>query len=324
MRFVLSDDQTALAVGMRALCDGRFSMERLRTLEGLPGVPDPADWSELGRAGVFSIRSAEEHGGLGLGMIESVVVFEELGRALVPGPLVAQALASGIIDGAIDATSVVGAVRRPLAGTPVLVANLASLSSLVVVDLDGLAVVDPAFLTARPAARPLDPLTPMWIVEGDLPSGEPLGGPEAAEGWRYAENLLSAALCLGIADATLEMAVAYSKDREQFGRPIGSFQAIKHICADMLVRSELARVALHAAAVIADDPVAGDPIRTEAGATLLALEAALENSRKCIQVHGGIGFTWELPAHLYLMRARVLEAVCKVDSDLAGTVAEMV
>jgi alkylation response protein AidB-like acyl-CoA dehydrogenase len=118
------------------------------------------------------------------------------------------------------------------------------------------------------------------------------------------------------------MAVSYAKQREQFGRPVGSFQAIKHICADMLVRVELARVALHAAAVIADDPVAGDPIRTMAGATMLALDAALENSRKCIQVHGGMGFTWEVPAHLYLMRARVLESACESIGDLAQTVSE--
>ena len=85
------------------------------------------------------------------------------------------------------------------------------------------------------------------------------------------------------------------------------------------MRVELARVALHAAAVIADDPEAGDPIRTMAGATLLAVEAALENGRKCIQVHGGMGFTWEVPAHLYLMRARVLEALCEAVGDLAQT-----
>jgi alkylation response protein AidB-like acyl-CoA dehydrogenase len=324
MRFVLSDDQTALAAGMRALCAGRFALDRLRNSESKLRTFDPAEWAELGRAGAFAIRSSEEHGGLGLGMVESVVVFEELGRALVPGPLVAQALSAGIIDGAIDGTSVVGSVRRPPSGFPAVIPHLGALSSLVVVGEDGLSVVDPSSLDAKPAARALDPLTPIWVVEGELPVGEPLGGAGAAEGWSYGENLLSAALCVGIAAATLEMAVAYSKDREQFGRPVGSFQAIKHICADMLVRSELARVAVQAAAVVADDPETGDPIRSAAGATLLGIEAAVENSRKCIQVHGGVGFTWELPVHLYLMRARVLEAVCRAGGDLANTVAERV
>ena len=322
MNFVLSEDQMALADGMKALCAGHFSLERLRAGEGEPRVVDAADWAELGAAGVFSIRTPEEHGGLGLGMAESVVVFEELGRALVPGPLVSSALAAGVVDGASDGTVVVGSVTRPPPGNPVLVAHKDALGVLVVVDDDGLALVDPTSLSATPAERSLDPLTPMWMVQGDLPQGDRIGGPEGAVGWHYAEALLSSAMCVGIGAATLDMAVSYAKAREQFGRPVGSFQAIKHICADMLVRVELARVALHAAAVIADDPQAGDPIRTMAGATLLALEAALENGRKCIQVHGGMGFTWEVPAHLYLMRARVLESVCEAVGDLAQTVAE--
>ncbi len=322
MNFVLSDDQVALADAMRALCAGHFPLERLRAGEGRPRVVDAGHWAELGAAGVFSIRASEDNGGLGLGMAESVVVFEELGRGLVPGPLVASALAAGVVDGASDGTVVVGSTTRPRRGMPGIVANLDALGVLVVVDDQGLALVDPSAVHASVAERSLDPLTPMWLVHGDLPDGERLGGPEGAVGWRYGEALLSAAMCVGIAAATLEMAVSYAKQREQFGRPIGSFQAVKHICADMLVRVELARVALHAAAVIADDPAAGDPIRTMAGATMLALDAALENGRKCIQVHGGMGFTWEVPAHLYLMRARVLEATCEAMGDLAQTVSE--
>jgi alkylation response protein AidB-like acyl-CoA dehydrogenase len=320
MNFVLSDDQLALAGAIRALCAGRFALERLRAHEGEARVVDAADWEELGRAGVFSIRLSEQHGGLGLGMAESVAVFEELGRSLVPGPLVASALASGLVDGASDGTVMVGSVTRPLSGAPALVAHLDALGTLVVVDDDGLALVDASSLDARPAERSLDPLTPMWIVNGDLPAGDRIGGPEGAVGWRYGEALLSSALCVGLAAVSLEMAVDYAKTREQFGRPVGSFQAIKHICADMLVRVELARVALHAAAVIADDPEVGNPIRAMAGATLLSVEAALENGRKNIQVHGGMGFTWDVPAHLYLMRARVLEHACVAGDELAETV----
>jgi alkylation response protein AidB-like acyl-CoA dehydrogenase len=322
MNFVVSEDQLALAGAIRALCSGRFPLERLRASEGETGVVDAADWEELGGAGVFSIRTSDEHGGLGLGMAESVVVFEELGRFLVPGPLVASALAAGLVDGASDGSVMVGSVSRPLAGMPALVGNLDALGMLVVVDDDGLALVEPSSLDAEPAARSLDPLTPMWIVNGALPTGQRLGGPEGAVGWRYGEALLTSALCVGLAAATLEMAVDYARSREQFGRPVGSFQAIKHICADMLVRVELARVALHAAAVIADDPGVGDPIRAMAGATLLAVEAALENGRKNIQVHGGMGFTWDVPAHLYLMRARVLEHACVAGDELAETVSQ--
>ncbi|MEE8581582.1 MAG: acyl-CoA dehydrogenase family protein, partial [Myxococcota bacterium] len=112
---------------------------------------------------------------------------------------------------------------------------------------------------------------------------------------------------LGIAESTLELAVDYAKKREQFGRPIGSFQAIKHICADMFVRQEVARAAVYAAGATLDDPPDGDVLRAVSAAKITAAEAALQNSRACIQVHGGMGFTWEIPAHYFLKRTWVLE-----------------
>ena len=108
----------------------------------------------------------------------------------------------------------------------------------------------------------------------------------------------------------------------QFGKPIGSFQAVKHLCADMLVRAETARAAVHAAAVTVDQPDVGDAEVAAAGAGLLAAEAALGNGKACIQVHGGMGFTWDVPAHLYLMRARVLAESLGPAGDLAELVAE--
>ena len=111
---------------------------------------------------------------------------------------------------------------------------------------------------------------------------------------------------IGSAAWTTELAVEYAKQRKQFGRPIGGFQAIKHLCADMLVRAEVARAAVQAAAVTVDQPDVGDAQAAAAGAKLMADEAALANGRSCIQVHGGMGFTWEVPAHLAYKRARVL------------------
>jgi alkylation response protein AidB-like acyl-CoA dehydrogenase len=115
--------------------------------------------------------------------------------------------------------------------------------------------------------------------------------------------LLTAALQVGLAARLTELAVGYAKTREQFGRVIGSFQAVKHLCADMFVRTELARVAVHAAAVTLDDPDAADGPRMVAGAKLLADEAATINGRSSVQVHGGMGFTWEVPVHFFLKRA---------------------
>ena len=119
--------------------------------------------------------------------------------------------------------------------------------------------------------------------------------------------MLTAALQVGAAAWTTELAVEYAKQRRQFGRPIGGFQAVKHLCADMVVRTEVARAAVHAAAVTVDQPDVGDrPTWPRAGAKLLADEAALANGRSSIQVHGGMGFTWEVPVHLAYKRARVL------------------
>jgi alkylation response protein AidB-like acyl-CoA dehydrogenase len=108
---------------------------------------------------------------------------------------------------------------------------------------------------------------------------------------------------VGLAARLTEHAVDYAKTREQFGRTSGSFQAVKHICADMFVRTELARVAVHAAAVTLDDTDATDIGRPVAGAKLLADEAAVTNGRAAVQVHGGMGFTWEVPVHFFLKRA---------------------
>jgi alkylation response protein AidB-like acyl-CoA dehydrogenase len=105
------------------------------------------------------------------------------------------------------------------------------------------------------------------------------------------------------------MATEYSLARKQFDRPIGSFQAVKHLLADAVVRAEVARTAVHAAAVTLDDPDVGDVDRAVAGAKLLAGEAALKNAKTSLQVHGGMGFTWEVDVHLYLKRAWVLDTV---------------
>ena len=334
MDFELSDDEVALAEGIRSLCAGRFPLDLLRGAEDPGrgrGLVDADGWSVLAEAGVFSLQVPESAGGVGLGMAAGAVVFEELGRALLPGPLLASHLAAtaGLVEGAADGKVVVGSVRRapssgPGALVPTLVPHLSSLGLLVVVAEDGLTALDPAELLAGAAriGRPLDPLTPLWRIDR-LPEGRPLAGPAEARTWRRSEWILGGAFLVGLAAANLELAVAYAKVREQFGKPIGSFQAVKHMAADMLVAAETARAAVHAAAVTADQPEVGDVDRAAAGAGLLAAEAAIKNGKSSIQIHGGMGFTWEVPAHLYLMRARgLIEAIGPLD-ELSELLAEI-
>jgi alkylation response protein AidB-like acyl-CoA dehydrogenase len=306
--FELSDSDRELAEGVRRLCAGVFPLERIRSVESTERVVDRKGWRQLGEAGVFHLRLPEAAGGVGLGTTEAALVFEELGRALVPGPLVATHLAAGLVEGADDGSAVVGVVEAGSATTtalPVVVEHLADLDVLLVLRDDGIGSVDPSSLDAAALSRPMDPLTPVWSVSA-LPDAAPLAGPEDAARWRLEGAVLTAALQVGAAAWVTELAVEYAKGRSQFGRPIGSFQAVKHLCADMAVRAEVARTAVHAAAVTADQPDVGDPRAAASGAKLLADEAALANGRSCIQVHGGMGFTWEVPAHLAYKRARVL------------------
>lgn len=307
MDFLLDDDERELASNVRGLCERTFPIGRLRQLSG---SVDRRDWRALGDAGVFGLRLGEEAGGTGLGMVHAALVFEELGRALVPGPLTASHLAAGLVDGAASGESVVGLVNLgPEPREPLLVEYLSDLDVLLVVDEGGLWHADLDELGAEAAAHPLDPLTPVHRVTGLLGQGRGtrIAGPEEAARWRLEGALLSSSLLVGVAGALTDAAVDYAKEREQFGRPIGSFQAVKHMLADMLVRAEVARSAMHAAAVTFDDPEVGDLARAVAGAKLLAGQAAISNGKACIQVHGGMGFTWEVDAHLYLKRALVLD-----------------
>ena len=319
MDFTLSSDQEALQEAVRKLCEGRFLMERVRALADVGGV-DRGLWRELADAGVFSLRLTEEDGGAGLGMAEAVLVFEELGRALVPGPLIWTHLAAGLVPGAAEGERVVGGLNRQ--EEPLLVEHLDAIDVLVAVDDDGLWEVDRSRLSARPVACPLDPLTPVHVA-GGLLRGERRGVPAAAVRWRLEGAVLTAAFLLGIAAVLTERSVDFAKQREQFDRPIGSFQAIKHLLADMFVRTEVARSAVYAAAVNLDQAALGPPARAVAGAKLLAGEAATLNAKTATQVHGGMGFTWEVDVHLYLKRGWMLDTVFGTGDMHADTVAAL-
>lgn len=317
MDFELTEDQEALRDAVRGLCRSRFPMERVREVEETARV-DRAGWRQLAETGVFGLRLPEEDGGAGLGAAEAVLVFEELGRALVPGPLVATHLAAGAVEGAATGERIVGLVER--GRTPALVEHPASLDTLLVLDPDGVFEVDPAALDAAPVAHPSDPLTPVALV-GELPAGERVAGPDVARRWRAEGGALVAALQLGIAGETTDLANGFAKERHQFGRPIGSFQAVKHILAEMLVRAEVARAAVYAAGVCVDLPEVGDPERAVAAARVVAGDAAGRNGEDCIQVHGGMGFTWEVDAHLFLKRAWVLDTTLGSPDEHAEAVA---
>ncbi|MFE3994899.1 acyl-CoA dehydrogenase family protein [Streptomyces goshikiensis] len=309
MDFQPTRDQRDLCVGVRELLAGRYGRDALRAAVDSGSAVDRELWRELGAAGFFALRLPEAEGGVGLGLPEAVLVFEEAGRALLPGPLVATHLAAGAVPGAAAGTAVVTAFDLGERGGP-LVSYLAEAD----------AVLGAARLPPGEPVRSADPLTPLHRVTG--------GGPADVSAYREAGALLTAALQVGSALRTLELAVRYAGEREQFGQPIGAFQAVKHLCAGMLVRAEVARTAVYAAAVTAeaadgahgggaaDGPDAAEGEAAAEGqaaevageiaaAKLLADEAAVRNARDCLQVYGGMGFTWEADVHLHLKRAWV-------------------
>ncbi|WNF01668.1 acyl-CoA/acyl-ACP dehydrogenase [Streptomyces luomodiensis] len=346
MDFQLTDDQRALRTGVRELLERCFPRTRLRAMVDMADGDgaergaglDRALWRGLGAAGLFALRVPESAGGVGLGLPEAVLAFEEAGRALLPGPLVATELTAGLsVPGALAAGEwAADAVRGEAVVTaldegdalderdaPVkedaLVEHLASADAVLVLGPTAVEVIA-AEAVARSAEpiRSVDPATPLHRTapyrtarcrtaqrrtapERARPPVVPPGASEAlglAARLRREAALLTAAQQLGSACRTVELAVDHAKRRTQFGRPIGAFQAVQHLCAQMLVRAESARSVVYAAAVT-EDP--GDI----AAAKLLADEAAVRNARDCLQVHGGMGFTWEADVHLHLKRAWV-------------------
>ncbi len=322
MNFSLNEDQLALQQGIRAFCEQEFPVDKLAALEKEPAPR--ARWRQLAEMGVFSLRLPEAKGGVGLGMAEAAIVFAELGRRLVPGPLVWSHLAAGALDGAGSGDLLVGGLddTHPT-NRPQLIEHAGALDALVVLSGDGAYRVPASALAGRDLATPLDPLTPMREIAA-LPPGERIGDAALVSSWLREGTLLTAALQLGVAEATLELAVEYAKKREQFDRPIASFQAIKHFAADMHVRVEAARAAVYAAGATADDPAIGDVARAISAARIVAGDAALKNARMCIQIYGGMGFTWEMPPHYYLKRAMVLEHAFGTTDDHCELVAERV
>ena len=277
----------------------------------------PPFWDDLAALGWLGLHLPEEVGGSGFGLPELAVVLEELGRGIAPGPFLPTVLASAAIDSLGDDDlrktllpgladgSVRGAVGFAGQGAPVLGAALADV--LVLPDAAGWSVVaaDQVQVTPR---RSIDPTRRVADVVLSA-AGTTLGFLADPDG-RAVKDLaliLLAAECAGGSAWCVETAAQYAQVREQFGRPIGQFQGVKHRCADMLLALEQAR----AVAWDAARPTGSDDERSlvAAVAGALAPDAFYKTSKDCIQVLGGIGFTWEHDAHLYLKRATAIRAL---------------
>ncbi|WP_460699609.1 acyl-CoA dehydrogenase [Nocardia thraciensis] len=298
-------------------------------------------WPSLVGLGVFRVALPEAAGGADGSVNDLAVLIEQAAHDLVGGPISATALTGLVTGGALDEDTPAGiALGDPVAvrgnGTGDLV--LTGVWETVLGAAEGTAVLLPVSFSSRRAwcligpgveglrieeLSPLDPSTPLArvVCDGVRVAADRIFEPPYAVGDLIAA--LVAAELAGIAGWCLETATDYAKVREQFGRKIGEFQAVKHICAGMLCRAELIRAVAADAAAAVDNRSDELPLAA-AIAMSVALDAAVETAKDCIQVLGGIGFTWEHDAHLYLRRAVALRQLLGGGSVWRARVTELV
>ncbi len=293
MRFARSEDQQMVADAAREWLTRQPGARAL--LEGRD--PCPGGWDEVVSEQAWpALLAPEDLGGLGFDLVALAAVHEELGRALVPLPLLGTSWAQAAI--------LVNGDGFVLTGTALRVVDGARADLLVLHTDRGFFVVDGAD-AGREACPTLDPTRELAHLSVDRlrVSDDQRLAHEDVDSVLARCMALLAAESVGGAEATMDLAVDYAKVREQFGTPIGSFQAIQHMCADMLVLVESARsAALYAAWAV--DAGRADALLAARTALATATEAAFTCAGQSIQVHGGIGFTWEHTAHLYFKRAR--------------------
>jgi alkylation response protein AidB-like acyl-CoA dehydrogenase len=307
MNFAFSDDQQAIKATAREFLADRFPLERVRQLAE-SGSYDDGLWSEMAELGWTGIFVDEAYGGQGLGMVELALLMEELGYSLAPCPFFSNAagglavlhagseeqrerLLPGIASG--EARGAAGAA----ADGDALVPDAGSAAVAAVLDGDSGSLVEPA---DAEAVASIDSTRALYRVRNG--GGQELPGEAEPAADRIRVAL--AAELVGVAQRAMEMAVEYAREREQFGRPIGAYQAVSHRCAQMLLEVEGARAATLYAAWAADNEP--DTLGLTASmAKAYASDAGTRVTASALQVHGGIGFTWEHDLHFFLKRANV-------------------
>ena len=304
MDFAFNEDQLELKRQARAWLSERYPLDRDWEAQ------QDDRWAELAELGWLGVSVAEDEGGVGLGFVEEAILIEELGYALYPGPYLATIGFALAALGPEDRTAVAAGEAKWSAEVNGLVPWLLSVDK--VVDADG---------NAQEARGEelvsVDPSRPLGRLERT--NGTPLPAPRDVPRARAA----MAAEAVGIAQRVLELGIEHAKTREQFGKPIGVYQAVSHQLSDTYADVELARsLAYWSAWCVAEDdeqaPVAA------AAAKAFASEAAVRACERSIQVHGGTGFTWEHPLHRFYKRALWLEGFGSRPSELRLEVADAV
>ena len=343
MYFDLTDEQQAIKSTAHDFLASRFKSERLREIAASDDGFDAAGWAEMAELGWTGLAVPEEWGGQGLGIVELAVLFEEMGYALAPSPLFSNTIAGlaltlcgsddlrerylrPLAAGEVRGTPALWDAGSPAApggftmeakadgdgvvldGEKILVPDAASADFFLVASADGRRHLvergaDGVTVTAEPAIDPTRRFSAVRFDGVRVAAADTLPGAEADYYPVFFRLCVAlAAESTGIAQRTMEMAVEYAKDRQQFGRPIGAYQAVSHRCAQMLLETENARSAVYGAAWAADAEPESLPLAAST-AKAYASDAGWRVPDASIQVHGGIGFTWEHDLHFFLKRA---------------------
>ncbi|MFZ4432280.1 MAG: acyl-CoA dehydrogenase family protein [Microthrixaceae bacterium] len=317
MDLLPTPEQDEIVATVRSQLRSDFDLHTLAVADGTDVVV-PADlWRRCAELGWFGLGLEESLGGVGFGLAEETLLFAELGAHATPGPFLATVLGARVaaLAGRADVAAEVLAGDAPVALAEVesagpddrhlRITDLGGSRYVLVVDDDRVALLGSDSLDAT-SAESIDLLVP--LATAPMPAEQTgvaeLTGDDAAAIRRRGTVLVASTLA-GIAVGTAEQSVAYARDREQFGVPIGSFQAVKHRCADMAVRAEAATSQVRLAALALADGRPDAAFQVEA-ARVVATGAAIDNAQTNVFNHGGIGFTWEHTAHRFVTRAQVL------------------
>jgi alkylation response protein AidB-like acyl-CoA dehydrogenase len=299
MKFSFTDDQRLFAEGLRELLSNECPASLVREVWENGSGHSPELWEHLSGMGVLSMLAPESAGGMGGSFVDAILLFQELGRAAVPGPVLEHMAV------AVPALATSDFGPQVIAGRTIVttwvddspyVAHAATSNLIVRPDhvLEGFDVAD---AHGMDGGRRLGVVTGGRRIETEIRVGY-LSAFDAMA-------LASAAYLIGLSERMIEIAADYARVREQFGKPIGSFQAVKHLMSDALLKVEFAKAPTYRAAFSAS--IGADTmIRDVSMAKALASEAAYRTSRSTMQVHGGIGYTWEADLQLWMKKAWAL------------------
>jgi alkylation response protein AidB-like acyl-CoA dehydrogenase len=344
MYFDLTDEQQAIRSTAHDFLASRFKSERLREIAASESGFDESGWKEMAELGWAGLALPEEWGGQGLGIVDLAVLFEEMGQVCAPSPLLSNTiaglalafagtdqqrerwlapLAAGELRGA-PALFDAGEPAEPnrfklvadsdgdgvtLNGEKILVMDAASADFFLVATADGRRHIvekeaEGVTVTPEESIDPTRRLSSVRLENVRVMAENTLPG-STEDYWPVFQRacVAIAAESTGVAQRALEMSVAYAKDRRQFGRPIGAYQAVSHRCAQMLLETENSRSAVYGAAWAADAEPESLPLAASM-AKAYASDAGWRVPDAAIQVHGGIGFTWEHDLHFFLKRGR--------------------